>query len=451
VHIEFVLSMFLPQSGGGTEIYTHHIAHALQAMGQDVTVFTADLQQSAPEGAPALQETYYDTLPVTQLRFSSWTRADTYGSHIVLNRDVYQMLLARWRQQRPDIVHVTYCGELTVAPLQAALDLKLPVVMTVTDFWLICPLGTAVRRDGQLCRGRQTGRTCQHCILGETRVSRTLDRLPSFVQRSLLALTEQANGLFPHNSTLNLIQAVDRRNRCFPPLLQQVDQLLTPSEFMRRMLIESQVAPAEKIMTFRHGHEVERASAGQRKAPSAQLRFGYTGHILPIKGVDVLVRAFRRLPSDAATLTIYGDPMVAPHYSQACQELAANDPRIRFAGRFDNREIGRVLQEIDILVVPSVCYENAPITIAEAFAAHTPVIATDLGGMAEAVTHEVDGLRFPLGDDQALAMQMQRLLAEPDLLNRLYMGIRPVRTVQEESQALLHLYRSLLDSRVTEV
>ncbi len=102
------------------------------------------------------------------------------------------------------------------------------------------------------------------------------------------------------------------------------------------------------------------------------------------------------------------------------------------------------MAEIDILVVPSLWYENAPLVIYEAFASNTPVIATALGGMAEAVTHEVNGLLFDRGNVPELANMLQRVVAEPGLVERLRSGIRPVRTIGDEVCDLEALYLSLI-------
>ncbi|RIK35080.1 MAG: hypothetical protein DCC57_23685 [Chloroflexi bacterium] len=82
--------------------------------------------------------------------------------------------------------------------------------------------------------------------------------------------------------------------------------------------------------------------------------------------------------------------------------------------------------------------------IHEAFAAQTPVIATRLGGMAEAVTHEVNGLLFEPGSAADLAGQLRRICDEPGLLNRLRAGVPAVKTVDAEVDELVETYRRLV-------
>jgi hypothetical protein len=115
---------------------------------------------------------------------------------------------------------------------------------------------------------------------------------------------------------------------------------------------------------------------------------------------------------------------------------------VKFHGVFDNRDIAAVHERIDALVVPSVWYENSPITIHEAFLLGTPVITSDIGGMAELVRDGVDGLHFKVGDPASLARTVVRLLDEPGLLERVSRG-RGVKTMAEDAREMEARYRQL--------
>ena len=101
---------------------------------------------------------------------------------------------------------------------------------------------------------------------------------------------------------------------------------------------------------------------------------------------------------------------------------------------------------IDVLVVPSIWLENAPFVIREAFTAGVPVVASDLGGMAEMVDHEVNGLLFTPGDADALGRALARLASEPVLVDRLRRGIPPVMTIEDDAAQLRSLYREQIAS-----
>ncbi|MEM7130821.1 MAG: glycosyltransferase family 4 protein [Chloroflexota bacterium] len=442
--IEFVTYMFLPQSTGGTQVYTNNIARALQDSGHQVSLFAGDLETQQPVGSPRLHQVDYDGLLLNRLQFSWGSRSAYYGPQLLFNPDVYQVTVDHWQENRPDLIHVTYCGHFSAAPLQAAVDLGIPVVMTATDYWLICPIGTLLKRDDSLCMGRQSGTTCQQCIHGDTRVSQLMSYLPPTLQEGIVSASKQLNRFALTNGAIDLIGAVEARNGTLPKLLNQVDLLFTPSRFMKDTLVAAGLINHERVHVFPHGHNIQRAMIGKHKSCSDKIRFGYTSNLAPIKGAHILIQAFRELQTDSASLTIYGNPNSYPDYAVQCRALAQDDPRIVFAGAFNNERIGEILQDIDVLVVPSLWYENAPVTIAEAFVAKTPLIVTDLGGMAEAVEADVNGLRFPLGDANRLAQQMQRFLDEPGLVQRFRLSIPEVRSVQDEADALEGIYRQLI-------
>ena len=106
-----------------------------------------------------------------------------------------------------------------------------------------------------------------------------------------------------------------------------------------------------------------------------------------------------------------------------------------------------LLSELDLLVVPSVWYENQPLVILEALAARTPLLVSDLGGMAELVEEEVSGWRFPVGDVQALSAQLARLIAAPEQLEALPRNAPALPTPSEQTAAILAVYEELLRAR----
>ncbi|HKZ27199.1 MAG TPA: glycosyltransferase [Rubrobacteraceae bacterium] len=172
---------------------------------------------------------------------------------------------------------------------------------------------------------------------------------------------------------------------------------------------------------------------------------GFIGTLAPHKGCDILIRAFKSLPRGlGATLTIYGNLERFESFVGKLRELAKGDERINFAGPFQREKVGRVLTELDTLVVPSRWYENQPGVILEAFAAGMPVVATDLGGISEFVKHEENGLLFERENVEDLARQLRRLGEEPGLLEKLRDGIGPVKTVKENVDELEELYGTLL-------
>jgi glycosyltransferase involved in cell wall biosynthesis len=132
-----------------------------------------------------------------------------------------------------------------------------------------------------------------------------------------------------------------------------------------------------------------------------------------------------------------------PDYARKVYALAGGDPRINFVGPFPNETMAAELGKLDVLVVPSTWYENTPLVIYSAFAAGIPVVASNLGGMAEVVHHEKNGLLFEPNDSEGLARQLRRLIEEPGLLEKLGENAGDVRPVEDSVDEMLGLYERL--------
>lgn len=447
MNVVLLTCRFFPEARGGTEAYTYTIAQALRAKGHAVSVVYAPVWDKVQMDRPyqvAVEDGVYEGLVVRKLQFD-WKSAPNRHEYLYGCNPIIEKLIVDYlRRQSAQVVHVTSCNHISLAALTAPLALGLPTVFTLTDYWTICPRTTLQKADGSFCTGRQNGLVCLACLYGQTRPLKLIDPCSSRIKGLVARFVSEFSSASAWNSSLSLVGAVERRNRYMPDFMSRV-HLTAPSRFLAQTISESGLTPAENIHYSPHGHDLSRSALGAAKTRSRHLRFGFTGNVIPIKGVHLLVDAFKRLPPDCgAQLFIYGNADQESAYGRHVRELASDHPAIFFMGRFDHGDIGSILQGLDIVVVPSTWYENAPVTIAEAFSARTPVIATDLGGMAEAVQHGVNGLLFRPNDADDLAHQMGLLINDNAMLERLRVGCPPVRTVAEEADGLLALYTELL-------
>ncbi len=172
------------------------------------------------------------------------------------------------------------------------------------------------------------------------------------------------------------------------------------------------------------------------------------GSLLVSKAPHLLFEAFAGIPHDRATLDVFG--AFAPYHGddryRARIEPLLSQTDVRVHGPIPHAAVPAALGSIDVLVVPSVWIENAPFVIREAFAAGIPVIASDIGGMAEMVADGRTGLLFRAGDAEDLRRAMLRLIREPDLLPRLRSGLEPGRTIEEDARWTRGLYERLATS-----
>ncbi len=176
-----------------------------------------------------------------------------------------------------------------------------------------------------------------------------------------------------------------------------VDRFIAPSRHIRQYFIDHGVSP-EKIIYEKYGFNKDLIQKRQKHfRKDSHVNFGFTGRVIPVKGVDMLIKTYSGMSKKNTSLLIYGGTGSTEAFLKRY-----SDRSVEFKGSYDNKNMNSVYEDIDILVVPSRWYEVSPLVIQEAFMAGIPVITTDIGGMAELVDHGVDGFKFPLDDWKAL-------------------------------------------------
>jgi len=420
VRILFVVHQYLPHWRAGTEVYTHSLAREL-IQRHDVMVYC---HEPALDGGslPWLAE-IYDGVPVR--RVAAWVgaahrspwRAFRYNyANPAIEKD-YEELLTEFS---PDVVHVQHLKDLSAGLLGQTARHRVPLVMTLNDFWALCPNAQFVRPDATICLSTHCRLECGLCAAA--RIGRPALRFAAPLMAPLFW----------------------QRQRYLRRQMRQVNVFIAPSLFLREKYVASGY-PAAKILPIDDGLDMSRISAAM-DAPRGGLRghFAFIGSLAWQKGVHVIVEAFRQLGEVGAELRIWGDPQVFADYSRRLRERASGCSWIRFEGEIDHDRIGEALAWADYLIVSSLWWENSPVTIREAYAAGVPVIASDLGALPEKVRDGRSGLLFKPGSAQDLLRAVRHTLDHPDLLARLREGLPRVAPISEHAGQIERIYADLL-------
>ncbi len=443
--ILFAAHQFFPDHRAGVEIVTLGLARELKSRGHEPLVFAAKRSIPGSGIRPYETEDYeFEGVPVRRVGRPEEGLSRPYQLNY-LNEDMARVARKCVRELEPDIVHVMHLQGLSAGVLPVFKEFGAPVVYTAADFWTVCPVVDLRRHDGVMCTGPEVTH-CVRCIASRN-PDRRLRNAANLVPGALLKVADglSRTPLSRLSGVLRQVRAVRERPAYIRDSVESVDQVVAYTRFARDLLVSNGIGSG-KIRVSHYGIDtslIARGSGGRR--PASTLRLGFVGTLAPHKGCDLLIRAFKGLPPDLdATLSVHGDPGRYPSFAEQLRELAGGDERIAFHGAFPREEVGRVMAEVDALIVPSRWYENAPGVVFEAFAAKVPVVATDLRGMSEFVKHGENGLLFGLDDAEDLARQLRRLAKEPGLLERLRGGIGRVKTVGEYAEELEELYDTLL-------
>lgn len=177
-----------------------------------------------------------------------------------------------------------------------------------------------------------------------------------------------------------------------------------------------------------------------------EIRFAFIGTIHSSKGVHVLIEAFNNINNENIYLDIYGDENVYPSYYAKIKELSKN-PNVNFLGTFEKNQVAEVYKKFDVLIVPSIWFENAPLVIRNAILSKTPVICSDLPGMNFLIKHNKNGLNFKMGDPIDLLQQIERLRDNTDLMEEFAGNMLYIKTIKDNVKELEGYYYDILEQR----
>jgi len=338
-------------------------------------------------------------------------------------------------------VHFFHFGRLGAAMVDVAVKAGVPAYYTPTDFWSICPTSQLLR-DGKPCPGpsRYGGNCVKHVAeLSHWPFMKFFNKaVPDVVADFGVWLT--AKNWMPPYPLHREVLATGGRRAFNMRRLNWLHAVIAPTSLMTGALTSNGLNPA-LINQSAYGIDIPREGAAiTSRDVTKPLTVGYIGTLAPHKGCHVLIQAFRRIDDGRARLKIYGNLVDFPDYLAKMKAIAAGSPNIEFCGTFPSEKIADVLEGMDMLVVPSVWYENMPLVIFSALAAKRPPIVSDYPGMTEVVKHEDNGLVFPPGDSETLAKHLMRLRDEPELLPRLSANCRRPKSSAEYADELLALY-----------
>lgn len=312
-------------------------------------------------------------------------------------------LRALIERENPALVHFHNTFPLLSASiLRAAMSKGVPVVRTLHNFRRVCPNGLLLRdgRPCQLCVGR--GFAWPGIRYGCYRGSRST---------TLVAA---------------LATAIERRVERWH---DGRSAYIAVSEFARRILCQGGL-PRERV-TVKPNFVALDPGPGDGSGGFAL----YLGRLSEEKGLRVLVKAWNLLRS-RSVLRIAGTGPLAGWLASQCRD------GIEWLGVVPHADGLELLRRASLLVVPSLCYEGCPLVVLEAFAAGTPVVASDMGGLAELVRQGETGWLAPAGDAEGLAAVLERALADRAALSRMR---RLARLSYEQRFTAEHNYRMLIE------
>lgn len=390
---------------GGSEAVMFHEREFLLASGVQVV----DFSMADPRNLPSLHS---DSFVENQ---SYGNESDRHlGSQmraalkLIHSSEAVSKIGALIDRTEPDLVHChNIYHQLTPSIIGAAKRRGVPVVLTLHDSKPVCPTYLRLRN----------GKPCSDCL--ERGFSRVL-------------VNRCAEGSFAKSAVLYAEAVIQRLLGSY----EKLDAIIAPSEFMRASVSTRRFSQQE-LTVIHNGVDTRMVSPSDEDANYVL----FMGRLSSEKGIETLLSAHAGI-ADRVQLTVAGTGPLA-------ETLPARYPMARFLGHLSGAGLESTIRRASLIVVPSECYENCPMSVLEAMAHGKTAVGSNIGGIPELVAHGETGLLFPPGDHVTLQAQLLQLMGDPKLRKEL--GIAGRKRVEERfslerhNAALMRLYLKVIE------
>ena len=416
--ITFFVHCFFPDHFYGTETYTLDLARHYQAWGHDITVVSA-IFQGEPSAAELITRYEYQGIKVVCIDKNHLPHSCVKETYYQPNmRPVLEKVLS---DLRPDVIHVTHLINHTAALLEITAKLGIPTYATFTDFFGFCFNNKLEAADGELCAGPSATRTnCVACYLKDAVrnphaqgwVKKATTPFAAKVIANLAVLLHKFPGVTDKQMAMLVDDLAYRPNVLNKLYNNGYRAAIAPTQFLGDAYRANDITVPLHNIWF--GVDIDRSPKPERRKGHIPV-IGFIGQIAPHKGTDLLVEAFCRLPRNSAQLRIYGPEDQDAVYMANLKALATGYD-VQFMGTFPKESMANIMQEMDLLVIPSRWYENSPLVLLNALATHTPVLVSNVSGMTEFLCPGTNGYSFERGSVDDLFQQLLDLVQSREKL-----------------------------------
>jgi len=329
----------------------------------------------------------------------------TAGFRSVYNFSSARLISKTILQFKPDVIHIHNLFFIaSPSVIYAANKHKVPVILTLHNYRLICANALLLRNN----------QVCELC---------TQKKFP------LAGIKYKCyRDSFGGSAFVTAITGIHKISATWK---NKVSTYITLNEFSRSKLLNSSLGvPEDKMIT--KPNFIPDPGEGNSDRENF---FLFAGRIAKEKGVHVLAKAFTYMPG--YKIIIAGD---GPE-RKLLQENFSPYSNIFFTGQMEKKQVSEYMKKCKAFICPSIWYEVAPLTIIEAFATGTPVIASRLGSMAELIIDGFNGLHFIAGDADDLRRKIELFIKDTEQHSLFYKNAR--QTYQEKYHEDIH-YNAVL-------
>lgn len=399
---------------GGPEKYMFNIKSKLEEEGHEVVPFSIKSNRN--------EKTKYEKYfadPIGKQDFAYYDQFKKTPKAILdmISRSVYSFYVERKikkiiKDTNPDVVYILhYVNKLSPSVIVGAKKMNKPVILRLSDFFLLCPRFDFLYDDN----------ICEDCL--------------KYGYKSCVKKKCVKNSI-----GASIIRVFAMKIHKKMKIYEKVDAFVCPTKFLKEKLIENGFDKNRiyNIPTFTKSINLASRNVG---------KYGlYYGRISPEKGVEYAIKAYEKLGNDYE-LVITGDDTTEE--AKRLKEYVKNKKisNVKFTGFKKGKELEKIIEEARFVIVPSIWYENLPNTIIEAFSKKKPVIATDVGSLKDTIKDNVNGYKFKLKNVDSLIDKIKEMDNEENVKrmgNNAYNDVITQYSIESHYKSLLEIFNKIV-------
>ncbi|XQW85890.1 glycosyltransferase [Thalassotalea piscium] len=367
MHIVIATMQFGEGYHQGTEKYIQNLTKLLEHNKVKVTILAGDPDNLFPD-IPYNFNIKKSKYSIIKMRTDNWYTVKGAASN------TYKSLL---QSLAPDIIHLVNPAHIGLNIIAAAKHLKIKTVLTITDFWWLCPKSTLITQHGNLCKGNKDSNECIKCIAATSDSYQHIKKIP-------LGKTALNIGLRTLLNLKNIKMDWHNRKNIIQQTFSNIDHVIFLSQTAKNSLLaEYKIANFSIIPAGLKNYWFENIPKNINHKPKS---IGFAGAISPHKGLHILFLALKEI-TQPLTIKIAGT-CANNSYLQYLNQI--NIPhKVIWLGQLSENDMIKFIDSVDLIVVPSLSPENQPQVILEAHARNKTVICSDVPGAAELVEHSL--------------------------------------------------------------
>lgn len=356
---------------GGSESYMLYLGEYLRKIGHEVEYFGMyDEKNTVGNHA----EKYTQNMDFHSKGMGRFL----YPFKIIYSFEAKKKIMQVIDDFKPDIVHMNNINfQLTPSIIYGIKKRGIPLVQTVHDYQMICP--------NHLLYNFDKNTPCEKCVKGSH-------------------INCIRNKCIHGSLVKSILGVIEAKFYSVIKTYKKVDLFVCPSNFLENKLLSAKGYYKGKTKTIHNFINKEKFSNTDRKENSYIL---FVGRLSREKGIENIAKVARLLPE--YTFVVAG--------SGPDEDILKGIQNIKLAGFLTGDKLTELMGNAKVLLLPSVCYENCPLSILEAHALGVPVVTMNSGGMAELVKDGVTGTLVNEPTPEGIALKLRETIENEEYYN----------------------------------